>query len=83
MLHFHKKGLVTHALQNLEEAKSISPKDVDVLKKLGDIYLRKEDYKNAKSNYEQALKINPSDSDVLKSLKNLDALGTIQRDFGP
>jgi len=80
---FYKKGLVTHALQNLEEAKSISPKDVDVLKKLGDIYLRKEDYKNAKSNYEQALKINPSDSDVLKSLKNLDALGTIQREFGP
>lgn len=79
---FYKKNLIPHAIQNLEEAKSISPKDIDALKKLGDIYMGKEDYKNAKSNYEQALKINPSDSEVLKSLKNLDALGTIQREFG-
>ncbi len=79
---FYKKGLISQAVQNLEEAKSISPKDTSILKKLGEIYLKKEDYKNAKSNYEQALKINPSDTEVLKSLKNLDALGTIQREFG-
>ncbi len=78
----YKKDLIPHAVQNLEEAKSIAPKDIGVLKKLGEIYLRKEDYKNAKSNYEQALKINPSDTEVLRALKNLDALGTIQREFG-
>jgi tetratricopeptide (TPR) repeat protein len=79
---FYEKGLIPHAIQNLKEAKSINPNDTGVLKKLGEIYLKKEDYKNAKSNYEQALKINPKDTEVLRSLKNLDALGTIQREFG-
>jgi len=79
---FYKKGGIPHATQNLEEAKSINPKDISILKKLGEIYLRKEDYKNAKTNYEQALKINPKDTEVLRALKNLDALGTIQREFG-
>jgi len=79
---FYKKGLIPHAIQNLEEAKSINPNDTGVLKKLGEVYLKKEDYKTAKSNYEQALKINPKDTEVSRSLKNLDALGTIQREFG-
>ncbi|MDP6685862.1 MAG: tetratricopeptide repeat protein, partial [Candidatus Omnitrophota bacterium] len=79
---FYKKNLILHAVQNLKEAKAINPKDINILKKLGEIYLKKEDYKNAKENYEQALKINPNDTNVLKSLKNLDALGTIQKEFG-
>ncbi|MFC1667336.1 tetratricopeptide repeat protein [Candidatus Omnitrophota bacterium] len=78
---FYQKNLFSHAIQNLEEAKSINTKDITTLKKLGEIYMRKEDYKNAKSNYEDALKINKNDPEVLKSLKNLDALGTIQREF--
>lgn len=78
---FYKNGAIPHATQNLEEARSINPKDINILKKLGEIYLRKEDYKNAKTNYEQALKINPKDIEVLRALKNLDALGTIQREF--
>ncbi|NQV04332.1 MAG: hypothetical protein HQ532_02435 [Candidatus Omnitrophica bacterium] len=78
---FHKKGLISHAIQNLEEAKSINPNDISVLKKLGEVYLKKEDYKNAKSNYDTTLKINPGDTEALKALKNLDALGTIQREF--
>jgi len=78
---FYKNNLISHAIQNLEEAKSVNPEDIDILRRLGEIYLKKEDYKNAKSNYEHALKINPSDPGVLKSLKNLDALGTIQREF--
>lgn len=79
---FYKNGLHLNAIQNLEEAKSINPNDINVLKKLGGIYLKKEDYKNAKSNYEAILKINPGDTEALKALKNLDALGTIQKDFG-
>lgn len=79
---FYKKGLSHHAIQNLEEAKSINPKEITIVKKLGEIYLKKEDYQNAKSNYEEALKLNPNDPEVLKSLKNLDALGTIKREFG-
>ena len=79
---FYKNGDIPQATQNLEEAKSINPKDINILKKLGEIYLRKEDYKNAKANYEQALRINPKDTEVLRALKNLDALGTIQREFG-
>ncbi len=79
---FYEKNMFAHALQNLEEAKSVDSKDISVLKKLGEIYLRKENYKKAKFNYEAALKINPNDGEILKSLKNLDALGTIQKDFG-
>ena len=78
---FYKNNLIANALENLEEAKAIDPKNAGILKTLGDIYLKKEDYKNAKANYETALKINPNDTEVLKSLKNLDALGTIQREF--
>jgi len=78
---FYKNNLPANAVQNLEEAKAINAKDASILKRLGEIYLKKEDYKNAKSNYEAALKINPQDTEVLKSLKNLDALGTIQREF--
>lgn len=78
---FHKNNLISNAIQNLEEAKSINPEDIDILKKLGEIYLKKEDYKNAKSSYEHALKIDPNNPEILRSLKNLDALGTIQREF--
>jgi tetratricopeptide (TPR) repeat protein len=78
---FYKKGMVGHAINNLEEARTANPKDIDALKKLGELYVRKEDYKNAKSVYESALKINPHDTEVLKSFKNLDALGTIKREF--
>lgn len=79
---FCKKNLLVNALQNLEEAKSINPGDTEILKKLGELYLKKEDYQNGKANFEAALKINPNDTEVLKFLKNLDALGTIQREFG-
>ncbi|MBU1006905.1 MAG: tetratricopeptide repeat protein [Candidatus Omnitrophica bacterium] len=78
---FYKNNQNYHAIQNLEEVKAIDANDVEALKKLGDLYLRKEDYKNAKSNYETALKIDPGDTEALKALKNLDALGTIQREF--
>lgn len=78
---FYKEGLTAQALQMLEEAKSAKPEDISTVKRLGGIYLKQNDYKNAKSNLEAALKINPNDSEVLKSLKDLDALGTIQKDF--
>lgn len=79
---FLKKNLMQHAITTLEEAKAINPKDITALKKLGELYLKKEDYQNAKVNYEVVLKINPHDTDALKSLKNLDALGTLKREFG-
>jgi len=78
---FYKKGMALHAINNLEEARLVNPKDIDALKKLGELYVKKEDYRNAKTTYESALKINPNDTEVLKSLKNLDALGTMKREF--
>lgn len=79
---FYKKGMAMHAINNLEEAKLANPKDIDALKRLGELYVKREDYRNAKAAYESALKINPNDTEVLKSLKNLDALGTMKREFG-
>jgi len=78
---FYKKGMELHAINNLEEAKLANPKDMGALKKLGELYVKREDYRNAKATYESALKINPNDTDILKSLKNLDALGTLKREF--
>ncbi len=78
---FYKKGMALHAINNLEEARLANPKDIDTLKKLGELYVKREDYRNAKTTYESALKINPTDTEVLKSLKNLDALGTMKREF--
>jgi tetratricopeptide (TPR) repeat protein len=79
---FYKKGMILHAINNLEEAKLSNPKDIDTLKKLGELYVKREDYHNAKTTYESALKINPNDTEILKSFKNLDALGTLKREFG-
>jgi len=78
---FYKKGMSLHAINNLEEARLANPKDIDVFKKLGELYVKREDYRNAKTTYEAALKINPNDTEILKSLKNLDALGTMKREF--
>lgn len=78
---FYKKNMVMHAINNLEEARLANPKDITALKKLGELYIKKEDYHNAKVVYESALKINPHDTEVLKSFKNLDALGTLKREF--
>jgi tetratricopeptide (TPR) repeat protein len=78
---FRKDNLLPNAVQALEEAKEIDEKDVEILKCLGELYLRLEDYKNARVNLEAAKKISPDDSEIIKSLKNLDALGTIQREF--
>ena len=79
---FYKKGLLLHAINNLETAKLANPKDIGAFKKLGELYVKREDYHNAKIAYEAALKINPNDTEVIKSLKNLDALGTMKREFG-
>ena len=79
---FYNKGMLLHAINNLEEARLANPKDIGTLKKLGELYVKREDYQNAKAIYESALKINPNDTEVLKSFKNLDALGTIKREFG-
>ena len=79
---FYKKGMTPQAISNLEEAKLANPKDIGAFKKLGELYVKKEDYHNAKIAYEAALKINPNDTEVLRSLKNLDALGTMKREFG-
>jgi len=78
---FYQKGMISHAINNLEEAKLANSKDIDIFKKLGELYVKKEDYRNAKTIYESALKINPNDTEILKSFKNLDALGTIKREF--
>ncbi len=78
---FYKKGMALHAITNLEEARLANPKDIGALKKLGELYVKKEDYRNAKAVYESALKINPGDTEALRSLKNLDALGTLKREF--
>ena len=79
---FYKKGMTPQAISNLEEAKLANPKDIGAFKKLCELYVKKEDYHNAKIAYEAAIKINPNDTEVLRSLKNLDALGTMKREFG-
>jgi len=78
---FYENGMIPQAIQNLEEAKSINPNDITILKKLGAMYSKKNDLQNARANYELVLKLDPKDIESSRAIKDLEALGTIQREF--
>lgn len=76
-----EEKLTQSAIRVLEEIKELQPKNIVNLKKLGELYLKVGEYALAKNLYEGILRIDPKDPDAIRGLKNLDALGTIKRDF--
>jgi tetratricopeptide (TPR) repeat protein len=69
------------AIKILEVAVQIKPDHIPALKKLGQLYLECGDYQKARSSFESILKISPGEPQAQRELKNLDALGTIQKSF--
>jgi tetratricopeptide (TPR) repeat protein len=65
---YYKKGWLTKALQQLELATSLLPKDPIVLDHLGDIYFDLKRLDDAARAWEKSLKIDPKNESVRKKL---------------
>ncbi len=76
-----EEKLTNSAIKILEEIRELQPKNLINLKTLGDLYLKVGEYNSAKDIFEEILKQDPKDPDAIRGMKNLDALGTIKRDF--
>lgn len=71
------------ALQAFEEIRQLAPNNIIVLKNMGQLYSQIENYPLSRECYETILKLHPHEPEAEKNLKNLDALGTIKKNFGP
>lgn len=49
-----------------------NPKDVEVYRKLGDLYVEMENYPDAKASFEQVLRLKPGDKHAILALKELE-----------
>lgn len=49
-----------------------NPKDVEVYRKLGDLYLEMENYTDAQASFEQVLRLKPADKHAILALKELE-----------
>ncbi len=76
------RGWDEAARSTLESLAKAQPNDVEALKQLGHIYAKSGALDKAKHCYERVLERDPQDHDALRCMKDLDALGTIQRSFG-
>lgn len=78
---FLKLEDINSALRTLEEVVQLNPANVEALKKLGELYIKTDNLSNARSCFSAVLAISPSDLDAEKFLRNLDALGTLKKNF--
>lgn len=69
------------AIKTLEDVIQLKPDQIAALKHLGKLYLKRGDLAKARSSFETILKISPGEPEAQRELKNLDALGTIQKSF--
>ncbi|MFH1857232.1 MAG: tetratricopeptide repeat protein [Candidatus Omnitrophota bacterium] len=76
---FENLNLLETAIETLEEIRDINPDNTESLSKLGRLYLKTENHSAAQDCFEKVLQSKPDDMDAARGLKNLAALGTIQR----
>lgn len=76
-----KIGAAEAALVVFEEAYKIHPDDAVVLENLGELHSQAGDYDKARFCFKAVLKVKPHDANAERGLKNIDALGTIERSF--
>lgn len=74
-------GLNESAIYAFEEIFAMRPKNIVVLKNLGKLYMDIGEYDKSKSYYKKLMEIHPHDHDAEKGLRNIDALGTIKRNY--
>jgi tetratricopeptide (TPR) repeat protein len=66
-------GQMDAAILTLEAVSECEPQDMDIEKRLGDSYMKTEDYGKARDSYSKVLAERPMASDVLKLLKDAEA----------
>jgi len=66
-------GQMDAAILTLEAASEHDPQDMDIEKRLGDSYMKTEDYGKARDSYSKVLAERPMSADVLKLLKDAEA----------
>lgn len=74
-----KKGLLSNEdvfrkEKNLVKAISQDPKNAELYKELGSLYLEARNYKDAKQAFEQALKLIPEDKEIKETLEKIEIL---------
>ena len=72
-------NLVETAMRTFHEILLLDEKHLFALKSLGQIYQNRKDLKEARKVLAQAIRHYPEDPDIAKAVKNLDALGTIEK----
>ncbi len=78
---FLNEGQTLNALKILEAVPQINNRNVKALKRLGNLYMKIENYEKARIYYQAALKVNPYDMEAERGVKDLDALGTLKGSF--
>ncbi|MBM3253705.1 MAG: tetratricopeptide repeat protein [Candidatus Omnitrophica bacterium] len=78
---FQKINDANSALRLFEEVVQLKPKNIEALKRLGELYIKTDDLPRARSCFNAVLSISPYDLDAEKFLRNLDALGTLKKNF--
>ncbi|MBN1587209.1 MAG: hypothetical protein JW937_07255 [Candidatus Omnitrophica bacterium] len=86
-LHQHGKVLleldcVNAAVAVWEFLLKTNPDHMDTLRQLAALYLRTANSSKAHDAFERILKSNPNDGEARRGLKDLDAIGTLERGFG-
>jgi len=66
-------GQIDAAILTLEAVSEYDPQDMDVEKRLGDAYMKTENYGKARDSYSKVLAERPMSADVLKLLKDAEA----------
>lgn len=78
---FLSEGQTLNALKILEAVPQINNRNVKTLKRLGNLYMKLENYEKARAYYQAALKVNPYDMEAERGVKDLDALRTLKGSF--
>lgn len=78
---FRRENQVNSALRTFEEVVQLNPKNIAALKNLGELYMQTDVLSKARSCFKTVLSISPRDLDAEKFLRDLDALGTLKRNF--
>jgi tetratricopeptide (TPR) repeat protein len=66
-------GLYDAAILTLEAVSEYDPQDMDIEKRLGDVYMKTQDFGKARDCYSKVLAERPTAADVLKLLKDAEA----------
>ncbi len=72
-----------NAVELLEAIETDHIQDLNLLKKIAQIYLNVRNLPSAKQTLKRILIINPNDLEAQKMLKNLEALGVLEKEFKP